>query len=181
MKQLVSFLKESMNRTTDPFKSDYTSIDIADLSSDYDDMEKYDVAVQQITDPWNKALKNVGLPDGIYNGEPDSDDIADSGIFYMAPESQPYYVGKYELIEYNGVQISVLPALQLDKDGNITPYVIYVDDDEAEEMQFIVKVSSPDEYARKLKKVLTTVYKGSGEDVQELIRTAFTVTDTEEM
>ena len=120
----VRHLNESVN------DSRYTSLQIADLMDNYYDnyYTSNDNALEEVTRkiaaPWNAALKLVNLEPGInLLQDLEAEDVRDSGYFYMGVDSQAYYMGIYDGLDYNGIETEVSPGIRIDERGNICPFI----------------------------------------------------------
>ena len=164
----VRHLNESAN------VSGYTSLQLADMIDDYyanDDYTLENVA-GQIAKPWNDALTRVKLEPGIDLFEDlDSDDVRSSGHFYMGINSQAYYMGVYDGLDYNGVETEVSPGIRIDERGRICPFVA------TSEGVYIIEEMTPDAFASTFKTLLS--YQNKNRDIEELINRLFVVIDVE--
>lgn len=164
----VRQLNESVNG------SNYTSLQLADMIDDYyanNDYTLEKVAVQ-IAKPWNDALKRVNLVPGIDLLEDlDSYDVRDSGHFYMGVNSQAYYMGTYDGLDYNGTETEVSPGIRIDEMGRVCPFVA------TDEGIHVIEKMTPDAFASTFKTLLS--YQNKNIDIEELINRLFRVIEVE--
>ena len=164
----VRHLNESVNA------SRYTSLQLANLADMYfenDDNTLYDVA-EQIAKPWNDALRRVNLEPGIGISEDlEPDDVRDSGYFHMGVDSQAYYMGIYDGLDYNGIETAVSPGIRIDKMGRVCPTVF------TDEGLYVIEEMTPDSYASKFKTLLS--YQNKNRDIDELINKLFRVIEVD--
>ena len=168
----VRHLNESVN------DSRYTSLQIADLMDNYYDnyYTSNDNALEEVTRkiaaPWNAALKLVNLEPGInLLQDLEAEDVRDSGYFYMGVDSQAYYMGIYDGLDYNGIETAVFPGIRIDKMGRVCP-TVFTDDG-----LYIIEEMTPDSYASKFKTLLS--YQNKNRDIDELINKLFRVIEVE--
>ena len=164
----VRHLNESVNG------SRYTSLQLADLADEYYSNDDYTLenVAEQIAKPWNDALKRVGLEPGIDLLEDlDPDDTRDSGHFYMGVNSQAYYMGIYDGLDYNGIETEVSPGIRIDEMGRICPFVA------TDEGIHIIEKMTPDAFASTFKTLLS--YQNKNIDIEELINNLFRVIEVE--
>lgn len=170
-KDVLNFVKHLNESVTG---SRYTSLQLANLADMYfenDDDTLYDVA-EQIAKPWNDALRRVNLEPGIGISEDlEPDDIRDSGYFHMGVDSQAYYMGIYDGLDYNGIETAVSPGIRIDKMGRVCPTVF------TDEGIYIIEEMTPDSYASKFKTLLS--YQNKNRDIDELINKLFRVIEVE--
>ena len=170
-KDVLNFVKHLNESVTG---SRYTSLQLANLADMYfenDDNTLYDVA-EQIAKPWNDALRRVNLEPGIGISEDlDPDDVRDSGYFYMGVDSQAYYMGIYDGLDYNGIETAVSPGIRIDKMGRVCPTVF------TDEGLYVIEEMMPDSYASKFKTLLS--YQNKNRDIDELINKLFRVIEVE--
>ena len=170
-KDVLNFVKHLNESVTG---SRYTSLQLANLADMYfenDDNTLYDVA-EQIAKPWNDALRRVNLEPGIGISEDlDPDDVRDSGYFHMVVDSQAYYMGIYDGLDYNGIETAVSPGIRIDKNGRVCPTVF------TDEGIYIIEEMTPDSYASKFKTLLS--YQNKNRDIDELINKLFRVIEVE--
>lgn len=170
-KDVLNFVKHLNESVTG---SRYTSLQLANLADMYfenDDNTLYDVA-EQIAKPWNDALRRVNLEPGIGISEDlDPDDVRDSGYFHMGVDSQAYYMGIYDGLDYNGIETAVSPGIRIDKNGRVCPTVF------TDEGIYIIEEMTPDSYASKFKTLLS--YQNKNRDIDELINKLFRVIEVE--
>ena len=170
-KDVLNFVKHINESATG---SKYTSLQLANLADMYfenDDNTLYDVA-EQIAKPWNDALRRVNLKPGIGISEDlDPDDVRDSGYFHMGVDSQAYYMGIYDGLDYNGIETAVSPGIRIDKIGRVCPTVF------TDEGIYIIEEMTPDSYASKFKTLLS--YQNKNRDIDELINKLFRVIEVE--
>lgn len=164
----VRHLNESANG------SRYTSLQLADLADNYylnDDYTLENVA-EQIAKPWNEALQSVNLEPGIDLLEDlDPDDVRNSGHFYMGVNSQAYYMGIYDGLDYNGIETEVSPGIRIDEMGRVCPFVATY------EGIHIIEKMTPDAFASTFKTLLS--YQNKNVDIEELINNLFRVIEVE--
>lgn len=170
-KDVLNFVKHLNESVTG---SRYTSLQLANLADMYfenDDNTLYDVA-EQIAKPWNDALRRVNLEPGIGISEDlEPDDIRDSGYFHMGVDSQAYYMGIYDGLDYNGIETAVSPGIRIDKMGRVCPTVF------TDEGLYVIEEMTPDSYASKFKTLLS--YQNKNRDIDELINKLFRVIEVE--
>ena len=170
-KDVLNFVKHLNESVTG---SRYTSLQLANLADMYfenDDNTLYDVA-EQIAKPWNDALRRVNLEPGIGISEDlDPDDVRDSGYFHMGVDSQAYYMGIYDGLDYNGIETAVSPGIRIDKMGRVCPTVF------TDEGLYVIEEMTPDSYASKFKTLLS--YQNKNRDIDELINKLFRVIEVE--
>ena len=170
-KDVLNFVKHLNESVTG---SRYTSLQLANLADMYFenyDNTLYDVA-EQIAKPWNDALRRVNLEPGIGISEDlDPDDVRDSGYFYMGVDSQAYYMGIYDGLDYNGIETAVSPGIRIDKMGRVCPIVF------TDEGLYVIEEMTPDSYASKFKTLLS--YQNKNRDIDELINKLFRVIEVE--
>lgn len=170
-KDVLNFVRHLNESVTG---SRYTSLQLANLADMYfenDDNTLYDVA-EQIAKPWNDALRRVNLEPGIGISEDlDPDDVRDSGYFHMGVDSQAYYMGIYDGLDYNGIETAVSPGIRIDKIGRVCPTVF------TDEGIYIIEEMTPDSYASKFKTLLS--YQNKNRDIDELINKLFRVIEVE--
>lgn len=154
--------------------SRYTSLQLADLADNYylnDDYTLENVA-EQIAKPWNEALQSVNLEPGIDLLEDlDPDDVRNSGHFYMGVNSQAYYMGIYDGLDYNGIETEVSPGIRIDEMGRICPFVA------TDEGIHVIEKMTPDAFASTFKTLLS--YQNKNIDIEELINNLFRVIEVE--
>ena len=164
----VRHLNESANG------SRYTSLQLADLADNYylnDDYTLENVA-EQIAKPWNEALQSVNLEPGIDLLEDlDPDDVRNSGHFYMGVNSQAYYMGIYDGLDYNGIETEVSPGIRIDEMGRVCPFVA------TDEGIHVIEKMTPDAFASTFKTLLS--YQNKNVDIEELINNLFRVIEVE--
>ena len=168
----VRHLNESVN------DSRYTSLQIADLMDNYYDnyYTSNDNALEEVTRkiaaPWNAALKLVNLEPGInLLQDLEAEDVRDSGYFYMGVDSQAYYMGIYDGLNYNGIETEVSPGIRIDKRGNICPFI------GTDDGMYIIEKMTPDSFASKFKTLLG--YQNKNIDIDEAINKLFRVIEVE--
>ena len=170
-KDVLNFVKHLNESVTG---SRYTSLQLANLADMYfenDDNTLYDVA-EQIAKPWNDALRRVNLEPGIGISEDlDPDDVRDSGYFHMGVDSQAYYMGIYDGLDYNGIETAVSPGIRIDKMSRVCPTVF------TDEGLYVIEEMTPDSYASKFKTLLS--YQNKNIDIDELINKLFRVIEVE--
>ena len=170
-KDVLNFVKHLNESVTG---SRYTSLQLANLADMYfenDDNTLYDVA-EQIAKPWNDALRRVNLEPGIGISEDlDPDDVRDYGYFHMGVDSQAYYMGIYDGLDYNGIETAVSPGIRIDKMGRVCPTVF------TDEGLYVIEEMTPDSYASKFKTLLS--YQNKNRDIDELINKLFRVIEVE--
>ena len=168
----VRHLNESVN------DSRYTSLQIADLMDNYYDnyYTSNDNALEEVTRkiaaPWNAALKLVNLEPGInLLQDLEAEDVRDSGYFYMGVDSQAYYMGIYDGLDYNGIETEVSPGIRIDERGNICPFI------GTDDGMYIIEKMTPDAFASKFKTLLS--YQNKNIDIDEAINKLFRVIEVE--
>lgn len=170
-KDVLNFVKHLNESVTG---SRYTSLQLANLADMFfenDDDTLYDVA-EQIAKPWNDALRRVNLEPGIGISEDlEPDDIRDSGYFHMGVDSQAYYMGIYDGLDYNGIKTAVSPGIRIDKMGRVCPTVF------TDEGLYVIEEMTPDAFASKFKTLLS--YQNKNRDIDELINKLFRVIEVE--
>ena len=170
-KDVLNFVRQ-LNESTNG--SRYTSLQLADLADNYysnDDYTLENVAAQ-IAKPWNDALKRVNLEPGIGLLEDlDPYDVRDSGHFYMGVNSQAYYMGIYDGLDYNGVETEVSPGIRIDEMGSVCPFVA------TDEGIHVIEKMTPDAFASTFKTLLS--YQNKNIDIEELINDLFRVIEVE--
>ena len=170
-KDVLNFVKH-LNESVS--SSRYTSLQLANLADMYfenDDNTLYDVA-EQIAKPWNDALRRVNLEPGIGISEDlEPDDVRDSGYFHMGVDSQAYYMGIYDGLDYNGIETAVSPGIRIDKMGRVCPTVF------TDEGLYVIEEMTPDSYASKFKTLLS--YQNKNRDIDELINKLFRVIEVD--
>ena len=170
-KDVLNFVRH-LNESTNG--SRYTSLQLADLADNYylnDDYTLENVA-EQIAKPWNEALQSVNLEPGIDLLEDlDPDDVRNSGHFYMGVNSQAYYMGIYDGLDYNGIETEVSPGIRIDEMGRICPFVA------TDEGIHVIEKMTPDAFASTFKTLLS--YQNKNIDIEELINNLFRVIEVE--
>ena len=170
-KDVLNFVRQ-LNESANG--SRYTSLQLADLADEYysnDDYTLENVAAQ-IAKPWNDALKRVNLEPGIGLLEDlDPYDVRDSGHFYMGVNSQAYYMGIYDGLDYNGITTEVSPGIRIDEMGRICPFVA------TDEGIHVIEKMTPDAFASTFKTLLS--YQNKNRDIEELINKLFRVIEVE--
>ena len=170
-KDVLNFVKH-LNESVS--SSRYTSLQLANLADMYfenDDNTLYDVA-EQIAKPWNDALRRVNLEPGIGISEDlEPDDVRDSGYFHMGVDSQAYYMGIYDGLDYNGIETAVSPGIRIDKMGRVCPTVF------TDEGLYVIEEMTPDSYASKFKTLLG--YQNKNIDIDKVINKLFRVIEVE--
>ena len=170
-KDVLNFVKH-LNESVS--SSRYTSLQLANLADMYfenDDNTLYDVA-EQIAKPWNDALRRVNLEPGIGISEDlEPDDVRDSGYFHMGVDSQAYYMGIYDGLDYNGIETAVSPGIRIDKMGRVCPTVF------TDEGLYVIEEMTPDSYASKFKTLLS--YQNKNIDIDEAINKLFRVIEVD--
>ena len=141
----VRHLNESVN------DSRYTSLQIADLIDNYYDnyYTSNDNALEEVTrkiaKPWNDALIRVGLEPGINVPQDlEADYVRDDGYFPMCIDSQAYYMGIYDGLNYNGIETAVAPGIRIDEMGRVNP-TIYAG--ESSESIYVIEEMTPNTFA----------------------------------
>lgn len=164
----VRQLNESVNG------SNYTSLQLADMIDDYYANNDYTLenVAEQIAKPWNDALQSVNLEPGIDLLEDlDPDDVRNSGHFYMGVNSQAYYMGIYDGLNYNGIETEVSPGIRIDEMGRVCPFVA------TDEGIHVIEKMTPDAFASTFKTLLS--YQNKNIDIEELINRLFRVIEVE--
>lgn len=168
----VRHLNESVNA------SRYTSLQLADMLDMYyeDDNYTLDNVAEQIAKPWNDALDRVNLEPGInLLQDLEAEDVRDSGYFYMGVDSQAYYMGIYDGLNYNGIETAVAPGIRIDEMGRVNP-TIYAG--ESGESIYVIEEMTPNTFASKFKTLLS--YQNKNIDIDEAINKLFRVIEVEE-
>lgn len=154
--------------------SRYTSLQLADLIDRYYENDDYTLenVAAQIAKPWNDALKRVGLEPGIHILQDlDSEGVRDSGHFYLGVDSQAYYMGVYDGLDYNGIETEVSPGIRIDEMGSVCPFVA------TDEGIHVIEEMTPDAFASKFKTLLS--YQNKNIDIDEVINRLFRVIEVE--
>lgn len=154
--------------------SRYTSLQLADMIDAYYENDDYTLenVAAQIAKPWNDALKRVSLEPGIHLLQDlDSADVRDSGHFYLGVDSQAYYMGVYDGLDYNGIETEVSPGIRIDEMGLVCPFVA------TDEGIYVIEEMTPDSFASKFKTLLS--YQNKNIDIDELINRLFRVIEVE--
>ena len=154
--------------------SRYTSFQLADMIDAYYENDDYTLenVAAQIAKPWNDALKSVGLEPGIHLLQDlDSADVRDSGYFYLGVDSQAYYTGVYDGLDYNGIETEVSPGIRIDEMGSVCPFVA------TDEDIYVIEEMTPDAFASKFKTLLS--YQNKNIDIDEVINRLFRVIEVE--
>ena len=170
-KDVLNFVRHLNESIT---ASRYTSLQLADLVDEYYENNDYtlDNVAAQIAKPWNDALKRVGLEPGInLLQDLDSADVRDSGYFYMGVDSQAYYMGIYDGLDYNGIETEVSPGIRIDERGRVFPFVA------TDEGIHVIEEMTPDAFASTFKTLLS--YQNKNRDIEEVINKLFRVIEVE--
>ena len=171
-KDVLNFIRHLNESIT---ASRYTSLQLADMMDEYYENDDYTLenVAAQIAKPWNDALKRVGLEPGIglLLEDLDPDDVRDSGHFYMGVSSQPYYMGIYDGLDYNGIETEVSPGIRIDEMGRVCPFVA------TDEGIHVIEKMTPDAFASTFKTLLS--YQNKNRDIEEVINKLFRVIEVE--
>ena len=170
-KDVLNFVRHLNESIT---ASRYTSLQLADMMDEYYENDDYTLenVAAQIAKPWNDALKRVGLEPGInLLQDLDSADVRDSGYFYMGVDSQAYYMGIYDGLDYNGIETEVSPGIRIDERGRVFPFVA------TDEGIHVIEKMTPDAFASTFKTLLS--YQNKNKDIEELINNLFRVIEVE--
>ena len=89
----------------------------------------------------------------------------------MGVDSQAYYMGIYDGLDYNGIETAVSPGIRIDKMGRVCPTVF------TDEGLYVIEEMTPDSYASKFKTLLS--YQNKNRDIDELINKLFRVIEVE--
>ena len=170
-KDVLNFVRQLNESVTG---SRYTSLQLANLADMYfenDDNTLYDVA-ERIAKPWNDALRRVNLEPGIgISQDLDPDDVRDSGYFNMGVDTEAYYMGVYDGLDYNGIETAVSPGIRIDDMGRVCPTIF------TDEGIYVIEEMTPDSYASKFKTLLS--YQNKNRDIDELINKFLRVIEVE--
>ena len=170
-KDVLNFVRQLNESATG---SRYTSLQLADMIDAYYENDDYTLenVAAQIAKPWNDALKRVGLEPGIHLLQDlDSEGVRDSGYFYLGVDSQAYYMGVYDGLDYNGIETEVSPGIRIDEMGSVCPFVA------TDEGIHVIEEMTPDTFASKFKTLLS--YQNKNIDIDEVINRLFRVIEVE--
>ena len=166
-KDVLNFVRQLNESATG---SRYTSLQLADMLDMYYENDDYtfETVAAQIAKPWNDALKSVGLEPGIdILQDLDAEGVRDSGYFYMGVDSQAYYMGIYDGLDYNGIETEVSPGIRVDERGRVFPFVA------TDEGMHVIEEMTPDTFASTFKTLLS--YQNKNRDIEEVINKLFRV------
>jgi hypothetical protein len=170
-KDVLNFVRH-LNESTNV--AGYTSLQLADLIDAYYENDDYTLekVAAQIAKPWNDALKHFKLAPGIDLFEDlDSGDVRASGHFHMGINSQSYYMGIYDGLDYNGIETEVSPGIRIDERGRVFPFVA------TDGGIHVIEEMTPDDFASAFKTLLS--YQNKNRDIEELVNRLFRVIEVE--
>ena len=170
-KDVLTFVRQLNESVTG---SRYTSLQLADMIDAYYENDDYTLenVAAQIAKPWNDALRRVNLEPGIgISQDLDPDDVRDSGYFNMGVDTEAYYMGVYDGLDYNGIETEVSPGIRIDEMGSVCPFVA------TDEGIHVIEKMTPDAFASTFKTLLS--YQNKNIDIEELINRLFRVIEVE--